>query len=51
MKHSGKDLSYFDEEAWERDKPAARTNSFKEWVKKGTTAGGQRGKVSVSCPT
>lgn len=35
MKHSGKDLSYFDEEAWERDKSTRGTNSFKEWVKKG----------------
>jgi glycyl-tRNA synthetase len=34
MKHSGKDLSYFDEEAWERDKTSRGTNSFKEWLKK-----------------
>jgi glycyl-tRNA synthetase len=31
--HSGKDMSYFDEEAWERDKAARGTNSFKEWLK------------------
>lgn len=30
---SGKDLSYFDEDAWERDKASRGTNSFKEWVK------------------
>jgi glycyl-tRNA synthetase len=34
MKHSGKDLTYFDEEAWERDKSTRGTNSFKEWLKK-----------------
>ncbi len=34
MKHSGKDLTYFDEEAWERDKASRGTNSFKEWLKK-----------------
>jgi glycyl-tRNA synthetase len=34
MKHSGKDMSYFDEEAWERDKATRGTNSFKEWLKK-----------------
>jgi glycyl-tRNA synthetase len=33
QKHSGKDLTYFDEEAWERDKAGRKTNSFKEWVK------------------
>jgi glycyl-tRNA synthetase len=33
MKHSGKDLSYFDKEAWERDKAGRGTNSFKEWLK------------------
>jgi glycyl-tRNA synthetase len=33
MKHSGKDLGYFDEEAWERDKASRSTNSFKEWLK------------------
>ena len=33
MKHSGKDLTYFDEEAWERDKTGRATNSFKEWMK------------------
>jgi glycyl-tRNA synthetase len=32
--HSGKDMSYFDEEAWERDKASRGTNSFKEWLKK-----------------
>ncbi|MBI2806759.1 MAG: glycine--tRNA ligase [Planctomycetes bacterium] len=31
--HSGKDMSYFDEEAWERDKASRGTNSFKEWLK------------------
>ena len=30
---SGKDLTYFDEEAWERDKTGRATNSFKEWMK------------------
>jgi glycyl-tRNA synthetase len=34
QQHSGKDLSYFDEEAWERDKAGRGTNSFKEWLKK-----------------
>jgi glycyl-tRNA synthetase len=34
MKHSGKDLSYFDEDAWERDKASRGTNSFREWLKK-----------------
>ena len=33
MKHSGKDLSYFDEEAWDRDKATRGTNSYKEWLK------------------
>jgi glycyl-tRNA synthetase len=32
-KHSGKDMSYFDEEAWERDKASRGTNSYKEWLK------------------
>jgi glycyl-tRNA synthetase len=32
--HSGKDLSYFDEDAWERDKAGRGTNSFREWLKK-----------------
>ncbi len=32
-KFSGKDLSYFDEEAWERDTASRGTNSFKEWLK------------------
>ena len=31
--HSGKDMSYFDEDAWERDKTGRATNSFKEWLK------------------
>jgi glycyl-tRNA synthetase len=31
--HSGKDMSYFDEEGWERDKSSRGTNSFKEWLK------------------
>jgi glycyl-tRNA synthetase len=31
--HSGKDMHYFDEEAWERDKASRSTNSFKEWLK------------------
>jgi glycyl-tRNA synthetase len=35
QKHSGKDLSYFDDDAWERDKAGRGTNSFKEWLKKG----------------
>ena len=34
QKHSGKDMSYFDEDAWERDKANRGTNSFKEWLKK-----------------
>ncbi len=33
IKFSGKDLSYFDEDAWERDKAGRGTNSFKEWLK------------------
>jgi glycyl-tRNA synthetase len=37
-KHSGKDLSYFDDDAWERDKAGRGTNSFKEWLKKGASA-------------
>jgi glycyl-tRNA synthetase len=32
-KHSGKDMKYFDDEAWERDKASRGTNSFKEWLK------------------
>jgi len=32
-KHSGKDMSYFDDEAWERDKASRGTNSFREWLK------------------
>ena len=42
MKHSGKDLSYFDEEAWERDKAGRGTNSFKEWLKTNPPQGGGR---------
>jgi glycyl-tRNA synthetase len=34
QKHSGKDMNYFDEDAWERDKAGRGTNSFKEWLKK-----------------
>src|SRR5438445_3398446 len=34
QKHSGKDMSYFNEDAWERDKAGRGTNSFKEWLKK-----------------
>jgi glycyl-tRNA synthetase len=34
MTASGADLSYLDEEAWEKDKAMRGTNSFKEWVKK-----------------
>jgi glycyl-tRNA synthetase len=34
QKHSGKEMSYFDEDAWERDKASRGTNSFKEWLKK-----------------
>jgi glycyl-tRNA synthetase len=33
IKFSGKDLSYFDEDAWNRDAPGRKTNSFKEWLK------------------
>jgi glycyl-tRNA synthetase len=33
MARSGKDLSYFDEDAWEGDKATRGTNSFKEWLK------------------
>ena len=33
MKHSGKDLTYFDEDAWNRDAAGRTTNSFKEWLK------------------
>src|SRR5207302_59267 len=33
QKHSGKDMNYFDEDAWERDKANRKTNSFKEWLK------------------
>ncbi len=38
MKHSGKDLTYFDEEAWNRDKAGRTTNSFKEWMKSSPSA-------------
>jgi glycyl-tRNA synthetase len=31
--HSKQDLSYFDEEAWERDKASRGTNSFQQWAK------------------
>ena len=41
-KHSGKDLSYFDEEAWERDKASRGTNSFKEWRQDEAAQGGSR---------
>ena len=34
QKFSGKDLSYFDEERWERDKPSLGMTSFKEYLKK-----------------
>lgn len=34
QKFSGKDLSYFDEERWERDKAGLGLTSFKEYVKK-----------------
>lgn len=33
QKFSGKDMSYFDDVAWERDKSGRATNSFKEWLK------------------
>jgi glycyl-tRNA synthetase len=33
MKQSGKDLTYFDEEAWSADAAQRTTNSFKDWVK------------------
>jgi glycyl-tRNA synthetase len=32
-KHSGKDLTYFDDEAWEQTKATRTTNSFKDWLK------------------
>lgn len=32
-RHSGKDLTYFDEDAWNRDSAGRKTNSFKEWAK------------------
>jgi glycyl-tRNA synthetase len=31
--HSGKDMHYFDDEAWQRDVSSRTTNSFKEWLK------------------
>jgi glycyl-tRNA synthetase len=37
MKHSGKDLTYFDEDAWNRDAANRKTNSFKEWLKTNPT--------------
>jgi glycyl-tRNA synthetase len=33
MKFSGKDLSYFDEERWERDKASLGLNAFKDYLK------------------
>ncbi|MFO0960363.1 MAG: glycine--tRNA ligase [Isosphaeraceae bacterium] len=33
MKFSGKDLSYFDEDRWERDKAGLKLNAFKEYLK------------------
>jgi glycyl-tRNA synthetase len=33
MTKSGKDLTYFDEDAWTRDAAGRKTNSFKEWLK------------------
>jgi glycyl-tRNA synthetase len=33
MTKSGKDLTYFDEDAWTRDAGTRTTNSFKEWLK------------------
>jgi glycyl-tRNA synthetase len=33
QKHSGKDMGYFDDVAWEKDKAGRGTNSFKEWLK------------------
>lgn len=33
MKHSGKDLTYFDEDRWNADSGTRTTNSFKEWLK------------------
>jgi glycyl-tRNA synthetase len=33
MTKSGKDLTYFDEDAWNRDAGTRTTNSFKEWLK------------------
>jgi glycyl-tRNA synthetase len=33
MTKSGKDLTYFDEDAWNRDAAGRNTNSFKEWLK------------------
>lgn len=33
MTKSGKDLTYFDEDAWNRDAAGRKTNSFKEWLK------------------
>src|SRR3982074_3256295 len=34
QKFSGKDLSYFDEERWERDKPGLGMTSFKQYLEK-----------------
>jgi len=36
--HSGKDLSYFDEAGWEKDKAQYGTGSFKEWAKRPESA-------------
>ncbi|MEZ6140394.1 MAG: glycine--tRNA ligase [Zavarzinella sp.] len=33
MKHSSKDLTYFDEDAWTANAHTRTTNSFKEWLK------------------
>jgi glycyl-tRNA synthetase len=33
QKFSGRDMGYFDDVAWERDKAGRGTNSFKEWLK------------------
>ena len=35
--HSGKDLTYFDEEGWNADAAGRSTNSFKDWLKAGAT--------------
>ena len=38
MKFSGKDLSYFDEERWERDKPGLGMTAFKQYLEKNAGA-------------